>query len=701
MNSKHTKKALLSSVLALVLCFAMMLGTTFAWFTDTASTGVNKIQAGTLKVDIVDKNGVSLEGKSLNFVKANSSDSNSTPSPESTILWEPGVTYLTEGFQIKNNGNLALKYTMSVSGISGSEKLLEVIEFTVVKAVTDNNETTYVEVTENDGYMGTLSASATSEDTYYISGHMKETAGNAYQGLTLEGVGITVYATQWTEEYDSYTNQYDKDATYGTLVTTDTELKNALAALSTAGSENVSVVLTDDLSLEAGFKVADGNTLNLDFNGNTISADKGTGSGNVTNGMQLLKGSTVTLSNGAYALSTESIGCLIQNYSDLTIENMTLSTDGYTKLGENAINSDMIVISSNCGNVVITGNTKITAANGTIALDIMHWENTSYEEAGSHVTFDENFTGVCDGRIEIYCYNTSNTPTVRDVDDGGATLTIKGGTFKNTDLTLDEFKKYVADGYKVTEVDGVYFVTEKTETVNTESTTVSAETTLTSNVTTVLTTGKGIDTNAGKAMYAVESGATLDGAGYTLTVQNSNDAATVGVLAEKGTVKNLTITGAARGIMLHNVTGDVTLENVTITDCGYALNTAVVTDNSAKLIVKDSTLGGWSSWNRLSSASFTNCKFVKGSYYNSDIYDQYLRPYVTSTFENCDFVQGMHFDLSKLVEGATVTFKNCTCNGVVLTADNAFNYLHFYLDNSDTEPTSAEGFNGYLTFSNT
>lgn len=701
MNSKHTKKALLSSVLALVLCFAMMLGTTFAWFTDTASTGVNKIQAGTLKVDIVDKNGVSLEGKSLNFVKAEGHENEE-------ILWEPGVTYTTEPFKIVNKGNLALKYKIVVTGIDGDATLNEVIEWTLTGAgvnpvtVTSTNgdpDATNSESVANDEWY--LLPGETDTGMFTLSGHMKETAGNAYQGLTLEGVGITVYATQWTEEYDSYTNQYDKDATYGTLVTTDTELKNALAALSTAGSENVSVVLTDDLSLEAGFKVADGNTLNLDFNGNTISADKGTGSGNVTNGMQLLKGSTVTLSNGAYALSTESIGCLIQNYSDLTIENMTLSTDGYTKLGENAINSDMIVISSNCGNVVITGNTKITAANGTIALDIMHWENTSYEEAGSHVTFDENFTGVCDGRIEIYCYNTSNTPTVRNVDDGGATLTIKGGTFKNTGLTLDEFKKYVADGYKVTEVDGVYFVTEKTETVNTESTTVSAETTLTSNVTTVLTTGKGIDANAGKAMYAVESGATLDGAGYTLTVQNSNDAATVGVLAKKGTVKNLTITGAARGIMLRNVTGDVTLENVTITDCGYALNTAVVTDNSAKLIVKDSTLGGWSSWDRLSSASFTNCKFVKGSYYNSDIYDQYLRPYVTSTFENCDFVQGMHFDLSKLVKGATVTFKNCTCNGVVLTADNAFNYLHFYLDNSDTEPTSAEGFNGFLTFSNT
>ena len=46
MNSKSTKRALLTSVLAMVVCLAMLVGSTFAWFTDTATTGVNKIQAG-------------------------------------------------------------------------------------------------------------------------------------------------------------------------------------------------------------------------------------------------------------------------------------------------------------------------------------------------------------------------------------------------------------------------------------------------------------------------------------------------------------------------------------------------------------------------------------------------------------------------------------------------------------------------------
>ena len=52
-NSKSTKRALLTSVLALLMCVTMLVGATFAWFTDTASTGVNKIQAGNLDVKLM------------------------------------------------------------------------------------------------------------------------------------------------------------------------------------------------------------------------------------------------------------------------------------------------------------------------------------------------------------------------------------------------------------------------------------------------------------------------------------------------------------------------------------------------------------------------------------------------------------------------------------------------------------------------
>ena len=195
MTKTNSKKALLSSAFALVLSVAMLIGTTFAWFTDTASTAVNKIQAGTLKIDIVDKNGVSIKGKSMSFVnKEGSSD----------ILWEPGATFKTTGFKIKNTGNLALKYKLALNGITGDNKLLEVIKFTVVDA--SEHEVNL------DTFSGHLDATDAMSDLLYVKGHMDEAAGNDYQGKTLEGLGITVLATQYTYENDSFGNTYDENA---------------------------------------------------------------------------------------------------------------------------------------------------------------------------------------------------------------------------------------------------------------------------------------------------------------------------------------------------------------------------------------------------------------------------------------------------------------------------------------------------------
>ena len=121
-KEKSTKRALVSSALAVLMCMAMLIGTTFAWFTDTASTAVNKIQSGTLKVDIVGENGESLDGKTLYFRDANKS---------TNILWEPGATFNLDAFKIVNKGNLALKYKVIINGVDGDAKLLKAIDFTV------------------------------------------------------------------------------------------------------------------------------------------------------------------------------------------------------------------------------------------------------------------------------------------------------------------------------------------------------------------------------------------------------------------------------------------------------------------------------------------------------------------------------------------------------------------------------------------
>lgn len=195
-NKKSTKRTLLGSVLSLLLCMAMLIGTTFAWFTDNATTGVNTIQSG--KLDIVlemkgaDGKWVDAEGKTLDFKKA-------TGAENEAILWEPGCTYELPALRVRNNGNLALKYQLVVNGVNGDAKLLEAIEFTA----NDDALTTF---------SGKLLTKDAVSDEILIKGHMKEEADNEYQGLTISGINITVFATQVDYEHDSYGNQYDVKA---------------------------------------------------------------------------------------------------------------------------------------------------------------------------------------------------------------------------------------------------------------------------------------------------------------------------------------------------------------------------------------------------------------------------------------------------------------------------------------------------------
>ncbi|HBF15771.1 MAG TPA: hypothetical protein DDW30_08895 [Clostridiales bacterium] len=196
--TKHvsTKRALILSLLSMLLCVSMLVGSTYAWFTDTATTAVNTIQSGTLTVDIVKEDGTtSIKGDTMKFINVDGSDN---------ILWEPGATFMTPAFKIKSTGSLALKYKLALNGISGSNDLLKVIKFSVIKA--DGTEI------DLDTFEGHLTPDAPLSDALYIKGHMDETANNDYQGKTLEGLGITVYATQDTVEKDSKDEKYDDKA---------------------------------------------------------------------------------------------------------------------------------------------------------------------------------------------------------------------------------------------------------------------------------------------------------------------------------------------------------------------------------------------------------------------------------------------------------------------------------------------------------
>ena len=471
MENTKTKKALIMSVLSMVLCVAMLIGMTFAWFTDTASTGVNKIQAGNLDVELQMYDGsnyvnISKESKPIFDIGTG------TVAQDNNLdtLWEPGKTQIAY-LAIKNEGNLALKYkvALNVTNPADGKNLYKVMEYAITPDAkgTDTTAPAWTSgksVAEGTQLVSDANVSLGAGDTHYFAllVHMDEQAGNDYQGGKVD-FDLSVLATQLNSENDSYGPNYDEDAQYP--VASAASIADAVADLATAGDKKVSVTVAKNIKESSGIVVAKGNTLDMDFNGKSVGVSSGKGSANTTtNGMQLLQGSTNTMKNGTYEANhgedkDHNIAILIQNYSNLIIDSCTLDMRNANDTSGNSKGTSY-VISSNCGKVVIKGDTNIYARNSKeYALDVMHWENTSYKEEGTSVVFEESMTGIVDGKIDVYCYR--NNRVVKPVDDGGATLVIKGGTFKNSGLTLEQFKAFVPSGYTVTtNTDGSYTVSK-------------------------------------------------------------------------------------------------------------------------------------------------------------------------------------------------------------------------------------------------
>ncbi len=165
-------------------------------------------------------------------------------------------------------------------------------------------------------------------------------------------------------------------------------------------------------------------------------------------------------------------------------------------------------------------------------------------------------------------------------------------------------------------------------------------------------------------------GGILDGNGHELDIECYGD--DYGIMTSGGTIKNLTIDNGTRAVMIMYVEDDVILDNVCLGGEGvlYPINTGEVGDASqtAKLIVSNSTLAGWTSYSNISSASFTNVEFKQGTYYNN-IYGRVLKPYVNTTLTNCSFIAHMNLDLSGLTNGHKIVIENCTVNGQLIAAD--------------------------------
>ena len=233
MSKNTTKRSLLASVFALVLCVAMLVGSTFAWFTDTATTGVNKITSGKLDVKLS-------YAKDKNCTEW-AEVKNTTKLFDDSALWEPGHTEVAY-LKVENAGNLALKYQLSVNvanEVSGTNvngesfNLSDYIKMGVVEnqstSFADRNAArTAVEATaqniKTSTVDGTIAANDTNAQYVALVVYMPETVGNeANYGTKAPSIdlGVKLVATQYTEESDSFGNDYDKDAAYPVIAVAD------------------------------------------------------------------------------------------------------------------------------------------------------------------------------------------------------------------------------------------------------------------------------------------------------------------------------------------------------------------------------------------------------------------------------------------------------------------------------------------------
>ena len=481
MTKTNSKKALLSSAFALVLSVAMLIGTTFAWFTDTASTGVNKIVSGNLKVDIIGETSDS-HISTLKFTKAGA-ETDAGAAEE--ILWEPGCRYLTEGFRIANKGNLALKWKAQVNmnniingKVEGStiakdgKSLLDVIDFYVVTSTDENAEAVAIE-----DFVGNLKKTETSE-VYYIKGVMQTTAGNDYQDLTLDGITVTVIAAQDTVENDSFDNQYDKDAKYPIVA------MDALQELINNAAEPVSVKLEGNIA--GSLTVPQDKDVTLDLNGFTLNG--GDSHAILNRGTLCIKDSS---GNGKIVASKANTSAL-RNVADCVIEGGIFTrakAEGnkwhtVENFGNMTFNGGKVIAEDGQSFAIVNGWNYIDPGKQKATMTINNIEmkaapNGLKNCAGGTLTMNggtlhcTGYWGLSNDSTGIATINGGNitSDSYVAISNGGAKMEINGGTFTGPqgslyvqtyaqdtvvkggsykNETVDFMQKYCPSGYTAT-----------------------------------------------------------------------------------------------------------------------------------------------------------------------------------------------------------------------------------------------------------
>ena len=502
-NKRATKRALLTSVMALVMCVVMLVGTTFAWFTDTASTGVNKIQAGNLDIKVEYRTSFEGDWKTL--------DDATDLFGAAGTLFEPGHTRVVE-LRITNAGNLALKYKIGMNVVSeqpGTNKAgnpyklsnyLKVATTLIQSGPTGDSLTDQVAakmeslIFQRDAsYIWTARDFANFELEIAGNGnvhslqpgemqflgmkvYMPESVGNEANAISTEKAasiefGLNILATQYTTESDSFGTQYDKDATYP--VADNEGLKNAIGSatdgstvvIASGGYTLSDPAATGKTEIPAGVTIAgagkDNTTLNV--NNDKIAKDnvtlkdmtiKGSGSQG-TGGTLNINGNNTTIENvdykgdGGTAIAVSTGGS-----NSGTIFRGTKITNAFRGIQFWSLSGDSVIDNCVLDVAGYTFNIDAAVADSTLTITdstLNGW--TSYTSGIKLVTFENCKLGLnayqylrpySETKL-VNCEFTSGGYQLNASGSGAYTITLTNCTKNGTPITADNVKALLLD----------------------------------------------------------------------------------------------------------------------------------------------------------------------------------------------------------------------------------------------------------------
>ena len=199
---KTNKQAFIIAALIILLCLVSLIGATLAIFTSNPEDGTIGIitTTGEVSVDIIDAvTGESLDGKALKFF---------TNSSNSQVIFEPGATFVTQGFKIVNRGNIPINYKLYMGKndiVDIQDRPVDIDEFNAnFEIFITKDPNNFDAITGMRPFIGSLDHTNghNTSETYYLIIKMKETAGNKFQGQEYSGLGVTVFATQGNAEIE-------------------------------------------------------------------------------------------------------------------------------------------------------------------------------------------------------------------------------------------------------------------------------------------------------------------------------------------------------------------------------------------------------------------------------------------------------------------------------------------------------------------